>query len=464
MGNRLADLQLYAQVKAEGQLFFYKPYPKQQEFHARPERERTLCAGNQLGKTLCCSAEIAMHLTGEYPDDWKGRRIDHACRGWVAGVTGESTRDNPQRLLLGPVGQFGTGQIPKHTLVRTMLARGIPDAVETVQVKHKSGGISQIAFKAYSDGREKWQGETLDFVWFDEEPPEDIYIEGLTRTNATGGFVMLSFTPLLGMSAVVFRFMKQHPDRAFINMTIEDAYHYTAQQRATIIESYPEHEREARAKGIPMMGEGRVFPVAEEVIREKQPELPAHWKQIIGMDMGWEHPTAAVHLAWDADADCVHVINAYRVNREIPAVHAMAIKAWGDWIPVAWPHDAIARDKGSGVQLADLYKKAGLKMLSERAQFPDDRGNGVEAGVIEMLQRMRTQRLKVAAHLEPWFEEFRMYHRKDGMIVKEREDLLCATRYALMMLRYAKPEGDQPPKYDRYDTRKSKPIRSWMTA
>jgi phage terminase large subunit-like protein len=40
-------------------------------------------------------------------------------------------------------------------------------------------------------------------VWFDEEPPPDIYSEGLTRTNATGGITMITFTPLLGMSEVV---------------------------------------------------------------------------------------------------------------------------------------------------------------------------------------------------------------------------------------------------------------------
>ena len=73
-------------------------------------------------------------------------------------------------------------------------------------VRHVSGGLSTLTFKSYDQGRRKWQGETLDFVWFDEEPPEEIYIEGKTRVNATGGMVWLTLTPLNGLSAVVFSF------------------------------------------------------------------------------------------------------------------------------------------------------------------------------------------------------------------------------------------------------------------
>ena len=55
-----------------------------------------------------------------------------------------------------------------------------------------------------------------------------------------------------------------------------------------------------------------------------------------------------------------------------------------------------------------------------------------------MLDRMRTGRLKAFAHLVDWFDEFRLYHRKDGRVVKQYDDLLCATRNALMMLRFAR--------------------------
>ena len=93
--------------------------------------------------------------------------------------------------------------IPGKALKDLRRAAGVPNALDSVTVRHRSGGLSTLLFKAYEQGRAKWQGDTLHGVWFDEEPPLDIYTEGLTRTHATGGIVMLTFTPLKGMSEVV---------------------------------------------------------------------------------------------------------------------------------------------------------------------------------------------------------------------------------------------------------------------
>ncbi len=118
-------------------------------------------------------------------------------------------------------------------------------------------------------------------------------------------------------------------------------------------------------------------------------------------------------------------------------MYAAAMKARGDWMYWAWPHDGYKHDS-TGIELAELYRKQGVKMLSAHATFSEG-GYGVEAGVMEMLDRMQTGRLKVAAHLGQWFDEYRLYHRKEGKIVKERDDLMSATRYLLMSLRYARP-------------------------
>ena len=429
----------------------YRPYDKQRDFHAAGAgyRERLLMAGNQLGKTLSAGAEYAMHLTGNYPAWWTGRRWDRPIVGWAAGVTGESTRDNVQRMLLGRPGSFGTGMIPKASLIDTVAARGVADLVDTIRVRHASGGESIVGLKSYEKGREKWQGETLDIVWFDEEPPQDIYTEGLTRTNATGGMVFLTFTPLLGMSDVVKRFLIDKVVGTHVTqMTIDDAGHYTPEQRAAIVASYPEHEREARAKGIPTLGSGRVYPISEEAIKVESFAIPAHWPQLGGIDFGWDHPSAGVRVAWDRDADTLYVIAAHRAREQTPAMFAAAVKPWGAWLPWAWPHDGLQHDKGSGEELANQYRAQGLLMYAERATFPDGT-NGLEAGVMEMLDRMKTGRLKVFSHLNDWFEEFRLYHRKDGLIVKENDDLLSATRYAMMMRRIATTAGDEMGDYYR---------------
>jgi hypothetical protein len=136
--------------------------------------------------------------------------------------------------------------------------------------------------------------------------------------------------------------------RHVTSMTIDDAEHYTPEQRQAIIDSYPAHEREARVKGIPSMGSGRVFPVEEEQITCEPFKIPDHWPQINGLDFGWDHPFAAMNIAWDRDADVVYVCKEYAQRETTPVNHSAAIKPWGDWIPCAWPHDGLQHDKGSG--------------------------------------------------------------------------------------------------------------------
>lgn len=420
----------------------YRPYVKQQEFHAAgaTHRERLFMAGNQLGKTVAGAAEVAMHLTGRYPDDWDGKRWDRPTV-WLAGSESyELTRDGVQRLLVGPPDkeeEWGTGYIPADAIVGRTRRIGVSNALDSITVRHVSGGASSLLFKAYEQGRGKWQANTVDGVWFDEEPPEDVYIEGITRTNATRGIILVTFTPLLGMSNVVARYlMEDSEDRIVVTMTIDDAEHYTPEERAKIIASYPAHEREARTKGIPSLGSGLIFPVMEEEITVEPFTIPAIWPQINGLDFGYDHPFGASNLAWDRDADTVYVTKCYRKREATPVIHAAAIKPWGDWIPCAWPHDGLQHDKGSGEQLAAQYGAQGLNMLPERAEW-EEGGNGVEAGIAEMLDRMLTGRWKVFSTCKEWLEERRLYHRKDGKIVKERDDVISASRYALMMLRFA---------------------------
>ena len=197
----------------------YAPYAKQKEFHAKGavDSERLFMAGNQLGKTISGGAEWAMHLTGRYPDWWEGATFDKPPILWASSVTGEATRDNPQRVLVGPptqVENWGTGMIPQECIVDYDRGMGVPNILDNVTVKWGGGGDVQaghstLTFKHYSQGREKWQGPTIDGVWWDEEPPQDIYTEGLTRTNngQRGQFGIITFTPLLGMSEVVGLFL-----------------------------------------------------------------------------------------------------------------------------------------------------------------------------------------------------------------------------------------------------------------
>ncbi len=442
-------LEAQKRYEDENKLLLYKPYPKQMEFHTAgaTNRERILLSGNQQGKTYSAAAETAMHLTGLYPEDWQGKRFSRAPKGLAAGVTSQLVRDSMQVLLFGfPALALGHGMVPKKTIIGDpVMARSVQGAYDTVRVKHVSGGESSLYLRSYDAGREKVQALTLDFVWLDEECDSDFYSEALTRTNVASGPVYMTFTPLKGMSDTVARFLLEGRGHV-TSMTIEDVLHYTREQKDAIIAQYPAHEREARVNGIPMMGSGKVFPVADSDIAVEPFAIPDHWPRLVGFDPGWTHPTAAVWLAHDRDTDTVYVYDTHRASEMSVPVHAAAIKAKGDWIPVAWPMDGYAVTAAShGEPLAQQYRNQGVNMRPAHAQFAETQSEGdrkmsrvsTEAAIQEMLTRFQTGRLKVFNHLNLFFEEVRLYHRKDGIIVKVRDDILSATQKGIMDLRFA---------------------------
>lgn len=216
-----------------------------------------------------------------------------------------------------------------------------------------------------------------------------------------------------------------------------DVPHLDEKTKRELREATPLHLRKAREFGIPVLGSGAVFPVPEEDIVLDPIPIPDSWPQLGGMDFGWDHPFGAVQMAWDRDSDTLYVTKDFRQSELTPIGARVALDAWDKWLPWAWPHDGLQHDKGSGDQLAEQYRNQKFDMMPERATFPDG-SFGLEAGIAEMLTRMQTGRWKVFSTCAYWIEEYRLYHRKDGLIQKIRDDVISASRYAMMMRRYAK--------------------------
>lgn len=193
-------------------------YQKHQEFFrlGKKHRERLACCANRVGKTEGMGGyELVCHLTGEYPEWWAGRRFDRPVDAWAAGDTGKTTRDILQRKLMGPAGYFGTGLIPGRRLKRYVAKSGVADAVELVYVEHApTKELSLLGLKSYDQKREGFQGTEKDVILLDEEPPEDVYDECVLRTTATperpgGGIVMLTYTPIKGLTPLTLRFLPE---------------------------------------------------------------------------------------------------------------------------------------------------------------------------------------------------------------------------------------------------------------
>lgn len=429
----------------------YEPYNWQKQFHSagKGHPERMLMAANRVGKTLSAGAEVAYHLSGLYPDWWEGKRYHKPILTWTGSPTNETSRDIVQKELLGSdiSENLGTGWIPKHLIVGKPTTRqaGVKNVVESFQVRHVSGGLSTCVLKTYEQGWQKWQGTAPHLVWMDEEPDDYmIYSEAQTRILTSKGSVMVTFTPLRGMTDLVQHFREGGQGIYLKGATWNDAPHLAPEDRERLEKSYRAHERKARTEGVPMLGEGAVFPIADEDIMVQAFQIPPYFARIKGCDFGIDHPAAGAEIAWDRDADVIYLVDCYKKADETAPYHAAWLNKSNKWIPVAWPHDGMNREKSGGRTLAQAYRAHGVNMLAKSARYPKtptepEKGGSqpVEPIVDEVLERMQTGRFKVFAHLNDWFEEKRSYHRKDGRIVDRRDDILKATFYAVMMKRYA---------------------------
>ena len=438
--------------RISGRKFFrWEPYRWQQQFldATLDNEELMLRAANRVGKTATAAFLSTCFSTGQYPEGWDGKRFPRSTLGWVVSITNETSRDICQKELLGD--PIGTGLIPADTIRKVSYRQaGVSNVVDMVRVKHKVGE-SQIVFKTAEQGWRKFQGTAPDWIWIDEEPDDyRIYSECLTRIITSKGRIFVTFTPLLGETDLVRHFEDGKKGTYVQTATWDDAKHLSREDKDRFVKSYPEHERAARTRGVPMMGEGRVFPVDESSISVPAFEIPSYWTRICGIDFGISHPASGAWIAWDRDSDTLYVYDAYKRANETPIYHADAIKKRGEWIPVSWPHDGLNREKSGGKTLRDHYADAGVNMLGISARYDKDKGGAqpIEPIVMEMLERMKTGRFYVFSHLSEWFAEFRNLHRKDGKLSAVRDDMMKATMYGIIMKRYG--TTDVPMRVERY--------------
>src|ERR1035437_441549 len=443
---------------------FYRPNAKQLEFHNTIAREVMLRANNQGGKTHAAGAQMAMDALAMYPDWYEGRRFMEPPKierpfewlGWGGGTTSTKVRDGAQLKLFGTVGDkdgLGTGLIPLDNIVRVGMARGIDVFVDSVTLLRETGGKAVIRLKTYPMGREVFQGEAVDEIWLDEDISRDdftIYGECLARLTSTRGRIISSMTPLLGLSPLRKRYKAHEGDTAEVVMGIYDCAvskggHIPDDDIPGIIASYPENERDARAFGMDMQGEGAVFNIPVDRIKTSidLSAIPEHWPWLWGADFSHgglsnsSHPAAFVLGTYDRTNDTVYIVDGFKIQKALPINHVERIKQHPCWqAPMAWPHDGGVHT-ADGITIAQTYKKLGLNMMQKHATWP---GGGFDfyAGISAMENRFANGRLLIARHLTDIFDEYLGYHYEGNLVNKVDDDLLSAIRVLLMGLPQAK--------------------------
>lgn len=429
-------------------------YDWQREFTAATATyyESCLCAANQIGKTRTGTMNDAVHLLGDYPDDWPGHRFDLAPMCWGLGYSMEKTRDLLQNVLFGAfeAGKFAGGLVPADRIVSHESAHGTPNAMRTVRVRHASGAVSTIQFWSYSQGQHAIMGDVVDWFHVDEEPTnQDIRPQVITRTlngdNKKGGRGIYTFTPENGRTELVVQFMDT-PSKSqfFMQKGWDDAPHMTGDKKDRILSQYPLHQRDMRSKGTPMLGHGRIYDLSEDFVTCDDPGEQDQWFAINGLDFGWDHPQAIVKLLEDRDNGMFYVTRAYK-ERHVSANDAWgATRGWSEGVPTAWPADGLQREKArnDSKELRTHYNDAGFSLIHNHATWPEG-GVSVETGIYELSDLMRKGKLKICSSLRQLLDEILQYHRDGkGKRVDGMDDLLDALRYAYMMRRFAVRVGN----------------------
>ena len=398
-------------------------------------------AGNRCGKTLAGTAETSMHATGLYPKDWKGLVLTKPRNMWVAGESLGAVRGAIMELYMGGNDEenFGKGFLPKDSLISWGWNRHAAKVLDYVKVRHISGGVVTIWFKSYEQGRKIFQSDKVDFIHLDEEPDEGIFGECSARLMGTGGGMIITMTPLSGMSEVCLRFLEADGDNtkyySYTSATIWDNPYISDEEKEVTVAGYEAHQLEARTKGIPAMGSGLIYAIPESVFVVKPFELPEHYEFGYGMDFGWNN-TAVVMGATDPVTNITYIYNVYKRGEMNYSEHASALKDLGCG-KLAGVCDPAGQAKGQddGKRLIEQYREEGLNITKA--------DNSVASGISKVYNKLRHGTLKVfdTPETDPLIREMRKYHRDEKGEVVKRDDHACdSLRYFIVSgLKKARP-------------------------
>lgn len=438
------------------QFVFYQPTPKQLAFHnaSNIAGERLFLGGNRTGKTNAVCMEMAMHLTGVYPEWWQGYRFKRPINAISASISFKDTRDILQKKLF--TGDIDDSMPPiiheSYIINKTNLT--IAGAWDTVYIKHISGGVSELRFKAFQQGESSFQGVKADFIHLDEVPNFKIYQEALIRTTSFDDektFLVVSMWPERGKDEMISHFLDNASEgetingRCYIMASWADNPYLKPEEQDRLRKSVPSWQLEAREHGTPVFGQGKVFTMKESEIFIEPFEIPNYYAKVYGLD-----PSAsargtwgAVLLAHDRDTDTIYVTVDYKLNNATPSEHAANLLSLvPDWCcGVVDPAGAGENMHAKETTIEFLQVRSGLKLIKA------EKSNRIkEATIDEIYERVRNGRFKIfysdkGIGCRNLAIEWRQYARDDnGLIIKKNDHCMDALFYALKGLCYARLE------------------------
>lgn len=489
----LKYLQVRDQYIEENKILFFVPDKWQARAITlgKTEPYRMVCAANRLGKSYFASYEASVHATGRYPHDWAGMRYDKPIHVMVLGYDWSQLArpEAIQELVCGSADRRGTGWIPKKDIVTSVLKSGMRNTLEYMTVRHydstgKYDGDSKISFAAYSGDDKTIMGTTIDFALLDEQCPENIFQQIVTRgwtskdrNGNNTARVLYVATPEMGMDPTISQFWNETEydedgnitagryHSGLIHVTLWDSGQFTEEEKKRMVSSIDPWQAKFRIEGIPSAGAGMVFAgILKESIIEVTPEIKMNWKRLIGVDLGYRDSTTFLFMAKDPETGIYYLYHEEGFEETEAIICASKIRPLQKkFIPAILPKDGKA-DRGLGVTYRSIYEGAGMKVLKEDAAnwYFDKEGKNrtIKAGITYMRELMLSGRFKVHPNCLGFLREFDQYAYDEKNKFTGSDHYIDAARYALMAIdKFGETERDKE-RYNQniwndFDTRKS---------
>ena len=441
------------------QLRYFRPFQHQIKFFSTGTSDRRgILAANRIGKTVSTCYETAMHLTGQYPDWWPGKRYDRPVTAMVAGEGWSQVALVLQNELLGTNDvkirdAIGTGAIPRTCIVMDTMRSDGANCIG-VEIRHTSGAKSYLLFANYTQEVRQMQGFKLNLAVFDEQPPDDFFSEIVTRTATTQGQVLCSFTPLKGLNGLVSKFWNHEEGYDHIRVSWDDVPEYDPwgepfllnETRLQLERDYLPHERDARRNGVPVMGKGAVFQIRNwPTYKTGQHDFRnTHGlHRIIALDLGLVNDKTVLSLMyWDPNERCawldkqIVVKGTEEANPMNYIQHLMRPEVFGT--PIVLPPDGgtAGRYTMSALSIRQLFESYELNVYPEPVRNPaDDQGritNHKAFGINNMRQMMEIGTFLINENCVEFLRECQNYYVDERGRFSDPDDCIDSARYALL--------------------------------
>lgn len=417
-----------------------KIHRKQIAFHKCKKKNRWVFGGNRSGKTECGAVESVYMARGIHPY----RKNRDNVFGWVVSLSQQVQRDVAQSKILQYLNPEWIDDVIMLSGRKDSIKNGV---IDQIKIKNVFGGISTIGFKSCDQGREKFQGSSLDFVWFDEEPPKDIYEECRMRVLDKNGDIFGTMTPLKGLTFIydeIYLNRSNSPDIWYEFMEWADNPFLDKKEVKKLTATLSDTELESRRYGKFRSDTGLVYTEFDENVHVIEPfDVPYDWQDVLSIDPGLNNPLSCHWYCVDYDGNIYVVAEHYEAKRDI-GYHANKINEISDII--GWHRDG----KGRIVALIDsaanqrtlASQKSVTELFYEYGIVANPKVNkDLFSGIARVKEYFKSNKIFIFKNCVNMIREIKGYWWGDGDVPKKKDDhSLDELRYYVM----SKPDNVRP--------------------